>query len=65
MVTPALAIATEARLGAIVDEACRHDLLVMAASHDRGLKKLFFGSVAEDVVQNCQRPMMIVHGNGS
>jgi nucleotide-binding universal stress UspA family protein len=58
------AVATEARLGAIVDETCRHDLVVMAATHNRGLRRLFFGSVAEDVAQCCQRPMLIVYGKG-
>jgi nucleotide-binding universal stress UspA family protein len=55
------AIATEARLEAIVDEAAGHDVLIMAASPLRGLRKMFFGSVAEDVAQRCGKPMIMVY----
>ncbi|NVM20992.1 MAG: cation:proton antiporter [Desulfobacterales bacterium] len=55
------AVATEARSRAIVNEAAQHDLIIMAASPTRGLRRLFFGSLAEDVAQHCQKPMLIVH----
>jgi len=41
------AVATEARLEAIVTEAEQHDLIVMAASQTSGLRRLFIGSLAE------------------
>ena len=56
------AVATEARLDAIVTEAEQHDLIVMAASQTRGLRRLFIGSLAEDVAQKCRKPMLIVRG---
>jgi len=56
------AVATEARLEAIVAEAKAHDLIVMAASQTRGLRRLFIGSLAEDVAEKCRNPMLIVRG---
>lgn len=56
------AVATEARVEAIVREARDHDVIVMAASQTRGLRRLFFGSLAEDVAQNSGKTMLIVHG---
>ena len=56
------AVATEARVDAIVQEAHDHDVTVMAASQMQGLRRIFFGSLAEDVAQNCRKPMLIVHG---
>ncbi|EFK10073.1 universal stress family protein [delta proteobacterium NaphS2] len=56
------AIATEARVEAIVQEAHDHDVTVMAASQMHGLRRIFFGSLAEDVAQNCRKPMLIIHG---
>ena len=37
-------------------------LLVMATHGRGGLSKLIFGSVAEKVSQNCQIPVLLVHG---
>jgi len=56
------AIATEARAEAIVQESQDHDVTVMTASQVHGIKRLFFGSLAEDVAQNCRKPLLIVHG---
>jgi len=56
------AVATEARLEAIVTEAEQHDLIVMAASQTSGLRRLFIGSLAEDVSKKCRKPMLIVRG---
>jgi len=56
------AIATDARVEAIVQEAQDHDVTVMAASQAHGLRRLFFGSLAEDVAQNSRKPMLIIHG---
>lgn len=54
--------ATEDRLETIVQEAGRHDLLIMAASQTSGLRRLIFGSLAEKASQRCNRPMLMVHG---
>ncbi len=57
------AVATESRLEAIIEEAFTHDLIVMTASQTRGLRRLFFGSIAEEVARHCQKPMLIVYGD--
>jgi nucleotide-binding universal stress UspA family protein len=55
------AIATEARLETIVQEGFNYDLLLLAAPRRKGLKRLFFGSLAEDVAKECHLPMILVH----
>ena len=56
------AVATESRLDAIIEEALTHDLIVMTSTQTRGLRRLFFGSIAEEVARHCQKPMLIVYG---
>ncbi len=56
-----LAVPTEARRETIVKEAFHHDLLVMAATKSQGLQRLFFGSLAEGVARDCNKPMLMVH----
>jgi nucleotide-binding universal stress UspA family protein len=34
----------------------------MAASRTSGLRRLFIGSLAEDVAKKCRKPMLIVRG---
>jgi Kef-type K+ transport system membrane component KefB len=53
-------VATEARVEAIVGSAREHDLLLMRPTPP-GLRRAFFGSLAEDVAQRCGRPMLMVH----
>lgn len=56
------AVATEARLETVLQEAKQHDLLIMAASHAQGgIGRLLFGSLAGDVAQQCGKPLIIVH----
>ena len=55
------AVATEARQATILDEVCGHDLLIMPASGSQGFKRIFFGSLAEGVARECNRPMLIVY----
>ncbi len=54
-------VTTEARLESITDEAKYHDLIVMAASPSQGIKRIFFGSLAESVAQNCHKNILMVH----
>jgi Kef-type K+ transport system membrane component KefB/nucleotide-binding universal stress UspA family protein len=54
------AAATESRLDALCEAAAQHDLIVMAARRSRGLQRLFFGSLAEDVIQRCRKPVLVV-----
>ncbi len=53
---------SEARLDTILKEAAQQDLIIMAATGTKGLSRLFFGSLAEDVAQHSDKPMLIVHG---
>ncbi len=55
------AVPTETRVETIVNESSTHDLIIMAASQHRGLKRLFFGSLAESVARHCHKPMLIIH----
>jgi len=55
------AVATEARQETIIEEAARHDLLIMASNQTQGIQRLFFGSLAADIAQRCEKPMIIVH----
>ncbi len=55
------AIGTESRQTTILHEACQHDLLVMPASESQWFKRIFFGSLADGVARECNRPMLIVY----
>ncbi|MEN8140879.1 MAG: cation:proton antiporter [Thermodesulfobacteriota bacterium] len=53
---------TDARLATIKGEAELHDLVVMAAPPSGGkIQRLIFGSLADSVAQQCDKPMLIVH----
>jgi len=56
------AVATESRVHHILQAAQDHDIVVMATGMPRGLQRLFFGSVAEDVAIRINRPMIIMRG---
>ncbi|MDH3348089.1 MAG: cation:proton antiporter [Desulfobulbaceae bacterium] len=51
----------ESRLESILKESKYHDLTIMAAPKHYGLKRMFFGCLATSVVQNSNRPMIVVH----
>lgn len=52
---------------AIVEQArsLNVDLIVMATHARSGLKRLFIGSVAEDVIRKCGIPVLVVHADDS
>jgi len=54
-------VESEAPVNTILEEANRHDLLVMAATPTKGLTRLFFGSLAEDVAEESDKPMLMVY----
>ena len=56
--------AVESRLERSLQEAKYHDLIIMAAAHRYGFSRMFFGSLSHSVVQNCERPVMVVHTPG-
>ncbi len=61
----ARAVATDARLETVIAEAQQHDCLVLAAPRTQGVQRLFFGSLALDVVRQCPRPAMLVYRSAS
>ena len=44
-----------------MQEGLNHDLLLMAAPRRKGLIRLFFGSLAEEVARECRLPMILVY----
>ncbi len=57
-----VALATESRLHTIVEAAEDHNIIVMATSGRRGLRRAFFGSLAEDVARRAPCSMLLVSG---
>ncbi len=55
-------IAAESRMHEIIQAAGGHDIVLMPATSRTGLRRAFFGSLAEDVAQRCRKPMLLVRG---
>lgn len=55
-----LVTAAEARSETIIQEAQFHDLVIMNAGEPQGVKRFFFGSLAERVAAECGRTTMLV-----
>ncbi len=53
--------AAESRLESILEEAHYHDLIIMTAARRTGIRRKFFGSLANAVVHNCRNPVFVVH----
>jgi len=51
----------ESRLESILGEANHHDLIIMSAARRTGIKRKFFGSLANSVVHNCRNPVFVVY----
>lgn len=56
------AVAAESRVHAVLDAVEDYDIIVMAASDRRGLRRAFFGSLAEDVALAAPKPVLLVSG---
>ncbi len=56
------AIGTDSRVHTIIENADSCDVVVMSATDQRGLRRVFFGSLAEDVAVRIDRPMLLVRG---
>jgi len=56
------AVSTESRVHHILEATQDHDIVVMATGTHGGLRRLFFGSLAEDVAIRIDRPMIIMRG---
>ncbi len=57
--------AAESRLESILKEAHYHDLIIMTATRRTGIRRKFFGSLANAVVHNCRNPVFVVHVPGN
>ncbi len=55
-------VRAEARVLAVSEAAADHDVLVMPLETPRGLRRLFLGSMAEDVATRCTKPILMVRG---
>lgn len=53
--------ASESRLESILFETRYHDLVIMTAARRFGIRKMFFGSLSNSVVQNCKKPAIVVY----
>lgn len=56
------AVGTDSRVHTIIDNSNGYDIVVMSATDQRGLRRVFFGSLAEDVAVRIDRPMLLVRG---
>ncbi len=56
------AVAADSRVYEVLEAARYHDIIVMAASNRRGLRRAFFGSLAADVALRSPRSMLLVAG---
>ena len=55
-------VRAEARVLAVTEAAANHDVLIMPLETPRGLRRLFLGSMAEDVAMRCTKPILMVRG---
>ncbi len=53
---------TDSRLEAILEAARDHDVIVMGLDRSTRLRRVLFGSLAEEVAVNCRRPILLVGG---
>ncbi|MCI5221430.1 MAG: hypothetical protein D3924_01790 [Candidatus Electrothrix sp. AR4] len=53
--------ATESRLESILREVRRHDLIIMTASRNTGMRRSITGSLPNVVVKNCSSPVFVVY----
>jgi nucleotide-binding universal stress UspA family protein len=49
---------------AILDEAPQHDLVMIGTHGRRGVERVFLGSVAEQVVRRCPKPVLVLRSDG-
>lgn len=56
--------AAESRLESVLQQTKFHDLIIMPAAKRYGVQKMVFGSLSDSVVQNCQKPVIVVYTPG-
>ncbi len=50
----------DSRLEGILRAAKNHNLIIMTAAQRKGLSRLFLGSLADSVLRNCHKPIIVV-----
>ena len=53
--------AADSRLEAILDATQYHDLVLMTAARRQKIQRFFFGSLANSVVHNCNKPILVIY----
>jgi nucleotide-binding universal stress UspA family protein len=54
-------VPTDARVKAIQEEAENHDIVVMGAIRAKGVRKFFFGSLADALSRELRKPLIVVY----
>lgn len=55
------AVAAESRVQAILEQGAAHDLVIMAGHRAGTMQRIFFGSLAQDVLVRCTTTVILVH----
>ncbi|KAF0190133.1 MAG: Kef-type K+ transport system membrane [Desulfobulbaceae bacterium] len=58
---PVKVVATDSRVQTIQDEAEGYDLVVMGTVRSQGVKKFFFGSLADAMIHGLQKTLLVVY----
>ncbi|MGE4403310.1 MAG: cation:proton antiporter [Desulfobulbus sp.] len=54
-------VPTDARVQTIQEEAENHDIVVMGAIRTKGVRKFFFGSLADSLSRDLRKPLIVVY----
>ncbi|HHD56146.1 MAG TPA: hypothetical protein ENK89_00510 [Desulfobulbaceae bacterium] len=52
---------SDSRLETVLDAVRYHDLIIMTAARRQKIQRMFFGSLANSVVHNCKKPVLVVY----
>ena len=56
-------VPTDSRVECIQQEAEKHDIVVMGAIRTKGVRKFFFGSLADSLAKELKKPLIVVYDN--
>jgi len=54
-------VPTDSRVECIQQEAEEHDIVVMGAIRAKGVRKFFFGSLADSLAKELKKPFIVVY----
>ncbi len=57
-------VPTDNRVECIQEEATEHDIVVMGAIRAKGIRKFFFGSLADTLAKELKKPLIVVYDAG-